>query len=259
VEGEGIAFEVMDVVRAVNPYAEFKRAWFSSLDKGELLEAFRNLREPNKRLADKCFARSIIDLTVGASFTRLLTLKVREVESSALPKGHFISYGPCQSPTLYFVVKRAIERESFQSQRFYRVVAKLKVGDRVLEVEHAKGRFGSKEEAEEVMARAGKATTAEVEDVRATKAKKGAPQALGHRRAREPSEQAPQHKGQEGPRHSRRALPEGPHKLPEDRDPSVPALGLREVEGLRQPPRVRGLREAVAGRGGQAYLGPQGR
>jgi len=178
VEGEGIAFEVMDVVRAVNPYAEFKRAWFSSLDKGELLEAFRNLREPNKRLADKCFARSIIDLTVGASFTRLLTLKVREVESSALPKGHFISYGPCQSPTLYFVVKRAIERESFQSQRFYRVVAKLKVGDRVLEVEHAKGRFGSKEEAEEVMARAGKATTAEVEDVRATKAKKEPPKPL---------------------------------------------------------------------------------
>jgi DNA topoisomerase-1 len=178
VEGEGIAFEVMDVVRAVNPYAEFKRAWFSSLDKGELLEAFRNLREPNKRLADKCFARSIIDLTVGASFTRLLTLKVREVESSALPKGHFISYGPCQSPTLYFVVKRAIERESFQSQRFYRVVAKLKVGDRVLEVEHAKGRFGSKKEAEEVMARAGKATTAEVEDVRATKAKKEPPKPL---------------------------------------------------------------------------------
>jgi DNA topoisomerase-1 len=178
VEGEGIAFEVMDVVRAVNPYAEFKRAWFSSLDKGELLEAFRNLREPNKRLADKCFARSIIDLTVGASFTRLLTLKVREVESSALPKGHFISYGPCQSPTLYFVVKRAIEREGFQSQKFYRVVAKLKVGDRVLEVEHAKGRFGSKEEAEEVMARAGKATTAEVEDVRATKAKKEPPKPL---------------------------------------------------------------------------------
>jgi DNA topoisomerase-1 len=178
VEGEGIAFEVMDVVRAVNPYAEFKRAWFSSLDKGELLEAFRNLREPNKRLADKCFARSIIDLTVGASFTRLLTLKVREVEPSALPKGHFISYGPCQSPTLYFVVKRAIERESFQSQRFYRVVAKLKVGDRVLEVEHAKGRFGSKEEAEEVMARAGKATTAEVEDVRATKAKREPPKPL---------------------------------------------------------------------------------
>jgi DNA topoisomerase-1 len=178
VEGEGIAFEVMDVVRAVNPYAEFKRAWFSSLDKGELLEAFRNLREPNKRLADKCFARSIIDLTVGASFTRLLTLKVREVESSALPKGHFISYGPCQSPTLYFVVKRAIERESFQSQRFYRVVAKLKVGDRVLEVEHAKGRFGSKEEAEEVMARARKAMTAEVEDVKTTKAKRGPPKPL---------------------------------------------------------------------------------
>jgi len=178
VEGEGIAFEVIDVVRAVNPYAEFKRAWFSSLDREELLRAFRNLREPNKRLADKCFARSMIDLTVGASFTRLLTLKVREVEPSALPKGHFISYGPCQSPTLYFVVKRALERERFQSQKFYRVVAKLRVGDRVLEVEHVKGRFNAKEEAELVMTRAGKAIAAEVEDVRVTKTKREPPNPL---------------------------------------------------------------------------------
>jgi len=178
VEGEGIAFEVMDVVRAVNPHAEFKRAWFSSLDKEELLEAFRNLREPNKRWADKCFARSIIDLTVGASFTRLLTLKVREVEPSALPKGHFISYGPCQSPTLYFVVKRAIERERFQSQRFYRVVAKLKISDRILEVEHVKGGFDSKEEAELVRARAGKVAVAEVEDMKVAKTKREPPKPL---------------------------------------------------------------------------------
>jgi DNA topoisomerase-1 len=178
VEGEGIAFEVMDVVKAVNPYAEFKRAWFSSLDKEELLEAFRNLREPNKRLADKCFARSIIDLIVGASFTRLLTLKVREIEPSALPKGHFISYGPCQSPTLYFVVKRAIERESFQSQKFYRVVAKLKMDNRVLEVEHVKGRFSSREGAEKVKERAGGTTTAEVEDVKVSKSKREPPKPL---------------------------------------------------------------------------------
>ena len=178
VEGEGIAFEVIDVVRAVNPYAEFKRARFSSLDREELLQAFRDLKEPDKRLADKCFARSIIDLTVGASFTRLLTLKVREVEPSALPKGHFISYGPCQSPTLYFVVKRALERESFQSQRFYRVVAKLRMGDRVLEVEHAKGKFDSKEGADQVRARAEKATAAEVEDVKISKAKRRPPRPL---------------------------------------------------------------------------------
>ncbi len=178
VEGEGIAFEVIDLVRAVNPYAEFKRAWFSSLDREELLQAFMNLREPNKRLADKCFARSMIDLIVGASFTRLLTLKVREVKPSALPKGRFISYGPCQSPTLYFVVKRALEREGFQSQKFYRVVAKLRVGDKVLEVEHVSGRFNSKEEAELVKSRAEKVATAEVEEVRATRTKRVPPRPL---------------------------------------------------------------------------------
>jgi len=178
VEGEGIAFEVMDVVRAVNPYAEFKRAWFSSIDKDELINAFKNLRPPNKQLADKCFARSMIDLTIGASFTRLLTLKVRDVKPTALPKGHFISYGPCQSPTLYLVVQRALEREKFQSQKFYRVIAKLKVGERIIEAEHVKGRFNSREEAEHVKIRAERAGIAEVENVKVTRTKREPPKPL---------------------------------------------------------------------------------
>ncbi|RLF07077.1 MAG: type IA DNA topoisomerase, partial [Thermoprotei archaeon] len=178
VEGEGIAFEVMDVVRAVNPYAEFKRAWFSSVDRDELINAFNNLKPPNKQLAEKCFARSMIDLTIGASFTRLLTLRVRDVKPTALPKGHFISYGPCQSPTLYLVVQRALEREKFQSQKFYRVIAKLKIGERVIEAEHVKGRFNSKEEAEQVKVKAEKARIAEVENVKITKTKREPPKPL---------------------------------------------------------------------------------
>ncbi|MEM2213797.1 MAG: type IA DNA topoisomerase [Candidatus Nezhaarchaeales archaeon] len=178
VEGESIAFEVIDVIKTVNPYTDFRRAWFSSLDGGELLQAFSSLRLPNRNLAEKSFARSIIDLVVGASFTRLLTLKVREINPSALPKGHFISYGPCQSPTLYFVVKRALERESFESERFYKVVAKLKIGDRVLEVEHVKGRFNSKDEAERVREKIRSASKAKVEDVKVTKTEKAPPKPL---------------------------------------------------------------------------------
>ncbi|MDH5816527.1 MAG: DNA topoisomerase [Candidatus Nezhaarchaeota archaeon] len=178
VEGEGIAFEVIDVIRAVNPYAEFKRAWFSSLDNEELLQAFNNLRSPNKNLAEKSFARSIIDLVVGASFTRLLTLKVREVNPLALPKGRFISYGPCQSPTLYFVVKRALERESFESQKFYKIVAKLKIGDREVEVEHIRGRFSSKDEAEKVREKVKGALKAKVEDVKVTRSERAPPKPL---------------------------------------------------------------------------------
>ncbi|RLF22550.1 MAG: type IA DNA topoisomerase [Thermoprotei archaeon] len=177
-EGESIAFEVMDVVKLVNPHAEFKRAWFSSVDEEELLRAFSELKKPNKLLADKCFARSIIDLTIGASFTRLLTLHVREAKPYSLPRGYFISYGPCQSPTLYLVVERALKRESFQSQRFYRVVAKLKVGDRIFEAEHVKGRFNSKEEAEGVKSRAQLSKKAVVEAVKSTRTVRAPPKPL---------------------------------------------------------------------------------
>lgn len=178
VEGEGIAFEVIDIIKSVNPFVEFKRAWFSSLDKEELINAFNYLKAPNKNLADKCFARSIIDLTVGASFTRLLTLKVRELKPSALPRGHVISYGPCQSPTLYFVVKRALERESFQSQRFYKVLAKLKIDGNIVEVEHVKGRFNSRGEAEQVKSRAGRALLARVEEIKISRTVREPPKPL---------------------------------------------------------------------------------
>lgn len=178
VEGEGIAFEVMEVIRSVNPHAEFKRALFSSLDEDELSKAFKDLKPPLKPLADKCFARSMIDLVVGASFTRLLTLKLREGKSTALPRGRFISYGPCQSPTLYLVIQRALEREKFQSQKFYRVVAKLKVGDRVIEAEHVKGRFSSREEAEKVKAKIETVREAVVEDIKRTRSMKRPPTPL---------------------------------------------------------------------------------
>ena len=104
-EGESIAFEVMDVVRSVNPYAEFKRLWFNSTVAEELRRAIGSPRMPNRLLAEKCFARMIVDLTIGAAFTRLITVAVERMKPKALPFGHFLSYGPCQSPTLFLVVR----------------------------------------------------------------------------------------------------------------------------------------------------------
>ncbi|RLE67286.1 MAG: type IA DNA topoisomerase [Thermoprotei archaeon] len=117
VEGEAIAFEAMSVIRKVNPKAVFKRAWFSALTRKDILEAFQNLRDPNPLLANKVFARMIIDLTIGAAFTRFLTLTVEK--KKVFPKGMFLSYGPCQSPVLYFVVKRELERENFKKKKYY--------------------------------------------------------------------------------------------------------------------------------------------
>ena len=125
-EGEGIAFEVMRIMSAVNPELEFRRAWFSAVTPEDLAEAMKKLREPNPNLANKVAARMVLDLTIGAAFTRLLTLSVKD----ELPRGRFLSYGPCQTPVLYFVVKRALEREQYKQKRYYVLVAEL-LGDGV--------------------------------------------------------------------------------------------------------------------------------
>ncbi len=118
VEGESIAFEVMRIMRSVNPGLEFRRAWFSTIIREDILSAMENLREPNPNLANKAFARMKVDLTIGAAFTRALTLSV-EKRRRVFPRGKFLSYGPCQTPVLYLVVKRALEREAFQKKKYY--------------------------------------------------------------------------------------------------------------------------------------------
>ena len=125
VEGESIAFEVMSIMGRVNPSLEFRRAWFSAIMREDILQAMASLRDPDPRLANKAFARMKVDLTIGAAFTRALTLSV-ERRARVFPRGKFLSYGPCQTPVLYLVVKRALERESFKKKKYYVLSATLR-------------------------------------------------------------------------------------------------------------------------------------
>ena len=63
------------------------------------------LKEPNKNLADAVNVRQEIDLRIGASFTRFQTLYFRDILLGPY-KNRVLSYGPCQFPTLGFVVER---------------------------------------------------------------------------------------------------------------------------------------------------------
>jgi DNA topoisomerase-1 len=147
VEGEAIAFEVMDVMRRVNPRLRFLRAWFSAVTREDIIDALRNLRAPNANLANKAFARMVLDLTIGAAFTRTLTLIVEK--RGALPRGRFLSYGPCQTPVLYLVVKRAIERENFQKKKFFQISATVRIGRYQLKMRHDL-KYEKREDAERV-------------------------------------------------------------------------------------------------------------
>lgn len=94
-----------------------------------------NLARPNKNISDAVDARMELDLRIGASFTRFQTLRLQRAFPNQLAES-LISYGSCQFPTLGFVVERYKERESFQSEPFWRLVV-LADGENGAEVEFA--------------------------------------------------------------------------------------------------------------------------
>ena len=117
-EGEAISFEVIACCREVAPSLRVHRAQFASLEPAVLRRAMANPREPDARLAAAVTAREECDLRIGAAYTRFQTLLLRP-RVGRLPGKGLVSYGPCQSPTLGFVVQRWLEKQSFVSQPWW--------------------------------------------------------------------------------------------------------------------------------------------
>lgn len=62
-------------------------------------------------------ARKEIDLRIGAAFTRFQTLRIKSKFQQVT--NAVISYGPCQFPTLGFVVERYCRAKNFVSESFW--------------------------------------------------------------------------------------------------------------------------------------------
>ncbi|KAJ8769133.1 hypothetical protein K2173_000908 [Erythroxylum novogranatense] len=123
-EGENIAFEVMEVCRAVNRQITIRRARFSALIDREIHEAVQNLVAPNQWFADAVDARQEIDLRIGASFTRFQTMLLRDkfiIDSAQEERNLVLSYGPCQFPTLGFIVERYWEIQSHEPEEYWTI------------------------------------------------------------------------------------------------------------------------------------------
>jgi len=130
-EGEAIAFEVLQLCQAAarNRLQVF-RAVFSALTHTDLVRACETLRLPDQRLADAVNARQEIDLRAGAAFTRWMTLRyhAKFPELSEQP----LSYGPCQFPTLGFVVERWLRIQRFVSEPFWSIRAEVARANQVV-------------------------------------------------------------------------------------------------------------------------------
>ncbi|KAL7673657.1 hypothetical protein ACOME3_008510 [Neoechinorhynchus agilis] len=122
-EGENICFEVLDNVdhSRINTIL---RARFSSITDIDIKRAFHSLSDgPNVNESMSVDARQELDLRVGCAFTRFQTLffknKYSQLDSSC------VSYGPCQTPTLGFCVKRYDQIQKFRPQDYWNVCADL--------------------------------------------------------------------------------------------------------------------------------------
>jgi DNA topoisomerase-3 len=118
-EGEAIADEVKTVLIESNPRLQqhIYRARFSTVMDGEIIRALNTLDRLNDSFVQAVQARSQLDLRVGAAFTRFQTLRLQK--KFQLSTNSVVSYGPCQFPTLGFVVERWARIETFIPEDFW--------------------------------------------------------------------------------------------------------------------------------------------
>lgn len=117
-EGEAIGDEVRQVCLRGNPRLRILRARFSTVLAPEIKRALQSLGMLNENFVAAVQARSELDLRVGAAFTRFQTLRLKQKFDGFNEQG-VVSYGPCQFPTLGFVVERWARIETFIPNDFW--------------------------------------------------------------------------------------------------------------------------------------------
>ncbi|USP73235.1 DNA topoisomerase [Curvularia clavata] len=124
-EGEHIGTEIRSVAKQSNQTLGCAggtiRARFSNIERAHIIHAAQHPTDLDEAQANAVASRIELDLRVGASLTRHLTLTLRPIlhrenlsESSPL-----ISYGSCQFPTLGFIVERYLRVRNFIPETFW--------------------------------------------------------------------------------------------------------------------------------------------
>ncbi|KXS18631.1 prokaryotic type I DNA topoisomerase [Gonapodya prolifera JEL478] len=117
-EGENIGAEIAEIARGVNGRIQVFRARFSVISQSELRRAMNQLDRLNLLTSAAVDARQELDLRIGAAFTRFMTKRLRVFSDL---KDQLISYGPCQFPTLGFIVDRYRSRSQFTAEPFWKI------------------------------------------------------------------------------------------------------------------------------------------
>ncbi|KAJ7772745.1 DNA topoisomerase [Mycena maculata] len=126
-EGEHIGSEVKRVCRKAKPNIIVKRARFSAIIAQQIHNAAQHPVELDQAQADAVEARTILDLRLGAAFTRMQSMILQNAiaELSTNGENKVVSYGPCQFPTLGFVVQRYKQVKDFVPEPFWYIFLSL--------------------------------------------------------------------------------------------------------------------------------------
>ena len=120
-EGEAIAWHIKQLLSETKEQKLkakiLERIAFHEITKEAVEEALKNPREIDLKLVDAQQARRILDRLVGYTLSPILWEKIAKK----------LSAGRVQSPALRLIAEREREIEKFQSEKYYNIVAKLKV------------------------------------------------------------------------------------------------------------------------------------
>ena len=137
-EGEYISEEVEQVCKRANPRLLVSRARFSALSPSDLWNALKNPTEINRCDARAVELRTELDLRIGVIFTRWQTLRYRNYKTDPSSP---ISYGPCQFPTLGFIVDAYEKHENFSPEKFWYLYCTLKKDNKTVELKWCRKRL----------------------------------------------------------------------------------------------------------------------
>ncbi|KAI9571123.1 DNA topoisomerase [Boletus coccyginus] len=124
-EGENIGWEIVTVCRKAKPNILVRRARFSAIIPQQIHRAAQQPVDLDLAQADAVEARILLDLRIGAAFTRMQTLALQNRLPQFREKREVVSYGPCQFPTLGFVVQRYNQVKAFTPEDFWYILLSL--------------------------------------------------------------------------------------------------------------------------------------
>jgi DNA topoisomerase-3 len=126
-EGENIGTEIRDIACKGNPRlidpGRTVRARFSNIERAHIMNAAIHPIALDEAQSNAVASRIELDLRIGASYTRNLTLNVSGFiqRHQGGENRQVISYGSCQFPTLGFVVERYFRVRNFVPETFWAI------------------------------------------------------------------------------------------------------------------------------------------